>query len=76
MEKAGPEVSYEDGNIGRTLEYGSIVFENVIIEYVALVEGLKHNLLSVSQLTDRDFFWLTFKAHIVKCRINIQRKLF
>ena len=28
---------------------------NVIIENVALVDGLKHNLLSVSQLTDRGY---------------------
>lgn len=52
-EKAGPIVSYGDGNIGQTLGYGSIVIGNVIIEKVALVKGLKHNLLSVSQITDR-----------------------
>jgi len=54
-EKAGPVVSYGDGNIGRTLGYGCIEVGNVIIDNVALVEGLKHNLLSVSQLTDRGF---------------------
>ena len=46
--KAGPAVSYGYGNKGQTLGYGNIIIGNVIIEYVALVEGLKHNLLSVS----------------------------
>ena len=54
-EKAGPAVSYGDGNTGRTLGYGKIEIGNVIIENVALVDGLKHNLLSVSQLTDRGY---------------------
>ena len=54
-EKAGPVVSYGDGNTGRTLGYGKIEIGNVIIENVALVDGLKHNLLSVSQLTDRGY---------------------
>ena len=47
-EKAGPTVSYGDGNKGQTLGYGNIVIGNVIIQNVALVEGLRHNLLSVS----------------------------
>ena len=54
-EKAGPAVFYGDGNTGRTLGYGKIEIGNVIIENVALVDGLKHNLLSVSQLTDRGY---------------------
>ena len=54
-EKAGPVVSYGDGNTGRTLGYGKITVGNVIIQNVALVDGLKHNLLSVSQVTDRGY---------------------
>ena len=54
-EKVGPVVSYGDGNTGRTLGYVKIKVGNVIIENVALVDGLKHNLLSVSQLTDRGY---------------------
>ncbi|KAL8135314.1 hypothetical protein AgCh_010107 [Apium graveolens] len=46
VEKAGPGVSYGDGNMGKTLGYGNINLGNVIIETVALVSGLKHNLLS------------------------------
>ena len=51
--KAGPSVSYGDGNIGQTLVYGNILIENVIIENVALVEGLEHNLLSIIQIADK-----------------------
>ena len=54
-EKVGPVVFYGDGNTGRTLGYGKITVGNVIIHNVALVDGLKHNMLSVSQLTDRGF---------------------
>ena len=50
VEKAGPNVSYGDGNIGKTLGYGNINLGNVIIQSVALVSGLKHNLLSISQI--------------------------
>ena len=52
-EKAGPTVSYGDGNLGQTLGYCNIEIGNVIIEKLALVSGLKHNILSVSQITDK-----------------------
>ena len=50
--KAGPGVTFGDDNKGYILGYGNIKKENVIIEKVALVDGLKHNLLSISQLCD------------------------
>ena len=60
VEKVGPCVSYGDGNIEKTLGYGNINLGNVIIEKVALISGLIHNLLSVSQICDKgyhvDFF--------------------
>ncbi|KAK1399122.1 hypothetical protein POM88_008985 [Heracleum sosnowskyi] len=43
-EKAGPKVSYGDGNIGHTLGYGNINLGSVIITNVALVSGLKHDV--------------------------------
>ena len=55
VEKAGPNVSYGDGNIGKTLGYGNINLGNVIIQSVALVSRLKHNLLSISQICDRRY---------------------
>ena len=50
--KAGPGVTFGDDNKRYTLGYGKIKKENVIIEKVALVDGLKHNMLSISQLCD------------------------
>ena len=62
-EKVGPAVSYGDGNLGQTLGYGNIEIGNVIIEKVALVSGLKHNLISVSQITDRGYHVNFMKNH-------------
>ncbi|KAL8126686.1 hypothetical protein AgCh_013813 [Apium graveolens] len=63
VEKAGPSVSYGDGNIGKTLGYGNINLGNVIIKQVALVSGLKHNLLSISQICDRGYHVDFFEEH-------------
>ncbi|KAL8112866.1 hypothetical protein AgCh_020248 [Apium graveolens] len=63
MEKAGPGVSYGDGNMGKTLGYGNINLGNIIIETVALVSGLKYNLLSVSQICDRGYHVDFFEEH-------------
>ena len=62
-EKAGPAVSYGDGNLGQNLGYGNIEIGNVIIEKVALVSGLKHNLLSISQITYRGYHVNFMKEH-------------
>ena len=61
VEKAGPGVSYGDGNMGKTLGYGNINLGNVIIESVALVSGLKYNLLSVSQFVTEVIMWISLK---------------
>ena len=63
MEKAGPVASYENGNLGQTLGYGNIVVENVIIEKVALVSGLKHNLLNIGQITNRGYHVSFMEEH-------------
>ncbi|KAL8147581.1 hypothetical protein AgCh_005049 [Apium graveolens] len=63
VEKAGPGVSYGDDNMGKTMGYGNINLGNVIIETVALVSGLKHNLLSVSQICDRGYHVDFFEEH-------------
>ena len=62
-EKVGPSVSYGDGNLGKILGYGKIKVGNVIIENVALVAGLKHNLISVSQICDRGYHVNFYKEH-------------
>lgn len=71
--KYGSMVFYGDDNIGRTLGYGNIVFGNVIIEEVALVEGLKHNLLSISQMTARGYH---VDFHEIHCNVIRPTKLF
>jgi len=49
-------VTYGDNNRGRILGVGDIGNDNkVIIKDVLLVEGLKHSLLSISQLCDRGY---------------------
>ena len=52
-ERAGPSITFGDDNKGYTVGYGLISKDNVIIEEVALVDGLKQNLLSISQLCDK-----------------------
>ena len=46
-EKADPMVTFRDDSKGSTLGYGNLKVRNVIIEAIALVDGLKHNLLSI-----------------------------
>ena len=52
-ERADPSITFGDDSKGYTVGYGLISKDNVIIEEVALVDGLKHNLLSISQLCDK-----------------------
>ena len=49
VEKAIPMVTFGDNNKGLTQGYGSLQAGNVIIENVSIVQGLQHNLLSISQ---------------------------
>jgi len=49
-------VTYGDNNRGKILGVGDIGRnDRVIIEDVLLVKGLKHNLLSISQLCDKGY---------------------
>ena len=64
-ERAGPCITFGDDSKGYTKGYGLISKDNVIIEEVALVEGLKHNLLSISQLCDKGFVSLFSKEACV-----------
>ncbi|XP_042983258.1 uncharacterized protein LOC122312662, partial [Carya illinoinensis] len=60
-------VTFEDNSKGKIVGIGKIGNESsLIIEDVLLVEGLKHNLLSISQLCDKGFT-VTFKMD--KCII-------
>ena len=46
--RAGPSITFRDDSKGYTLGYGLISKGNVIIDNVALVKGLKYNMLSIS----------------------------
>ena len=66
VERVGPSITFGDDNKGYTMGYGLISSENVIIESVALVDGLKHNLMSISQLCDRgNEVWFTKEACVI-----------
>ncbi|PXX93212.1 hypothetical protein DF185_23155, partial [Marinifilum breve] len=55
IEKNGPAVTFGDNKRGRTRGYGVISNRNISFDDVAYVEGLKHNLISISQLCDKGF---------------------
>ena len=67
--RAGPSITFGDDSKGFTMGYGLISNGNVIIDEVALVDGLKHNLLSISQLCDKENS-VTFnsEACVVTCK--------
>jgi len=52
----GGTVTFGDDSKGKIIGIGNVKFGNSpLIEDVALVDGLKHNLLSISQLCDKGF---------------------
>jgi len=64
-------VTYGDNNRGKILGIGNIGRNNrVIIEDVLLVKGLKHNLLSISQLCDKRYK-ITFEPD--QCLITVSK---
>ncbi|KAL8125391.1 hypothetical protein AgCh_012907 [Apium graveolens] len=48
---------------GHTLGYGNLIIVKVAIENVALVDGLKHYLLSISQITNRGYHVVFYDSH-------------
>lgn len=55
MKKADPVLTFGDNIKGYTVEYDNLKVGNVIIENIALVEGLMHNLLCISQFYDKGY---------------------
>ena len=49
-------MSFADNSKGRTVGYGKYKIGRIIIEDIAIVEGLQHNLLSVSQFCDKGYY--------------------
>ena len=65
--KDGGSVTFGDNGKGKILGFGNIgTVSTTLIENVLLVDGLKHNLLSISQLCDKGYV-IEFDAS--KCRI-------
>ena len=54
-EKDGGNVNFGDNSKGKVVGIGSIGNSSICINDVLYVEGLKHNLLSISQLCDKGF---------------------
>ena len=66
VERADPSITFGDDMKGCTMGYDLISKENVIIDSIALVDGLKHNLLSISQLCDKgNEVWFTKEACVI-----------
>ena len=53
--KDGGFVTFGDNNKGKIVGIGKIIISDCCIDNVYLVEGLKHNLLSISQLCDKGY---------------------
>ena len=52
--KDGRFITFRDNSKGKIIGIGNVVKEpSLIIENVLLVDGLKHNLLSINQLYDK-----------------------
>jgi len=67
--KQDGHVTYGDNNKGKILGKGTRGNENnLLIHDVVYVEGLKHNLLSISQLYDRGY-QVTFRTNSCEIRL-------
>ncbi|GJV25368.1 hypothetical protein Tco_1378063 [Tanacetum coccineum] len=54
-EESGPKVVFGDNYSGDTEGYGSVNCNGITFTRVAYVNGLKHNLISISELCDANF---------------------
>ena len=75
--KVSGHVTYGDNNKGKILGIGKVrSFSTVEIEDVLLVDGLKHNLLSISQLCDKNLK-VTFEVnHCLICHASTNELVF
>ncbi|GKE42525.1 retrovirus-related pol polyprotein from transposon TNT 1-94, partial [Tanacetum coccineum] len=53
--KSGPKVVFRDDSSGDTEGYGLVNYNGITFTRVAYVNGLKHNLISISQLCDANY---------------------
>ena len=70
----GRDVSFGDNSKGRIIGIGNVGnVSSTLIENVCLVENLKHNLLSISQLCDKGYR-VIFVNQNVLLRIHVMGK--
>ncbi|GKA63215.1 retrovirus-related pol polyprotein from transposon TNT 1-94 [Tanacetum coccineum] len=62
--ESGPKVVFGDNSSGDTEGYGSVNCNGITFTKVAYVNGLKHNLISISQLCDANFKVLFTKTQM------------
>ena len=55
VKKDGPVVTYGHNSKGQTKGFGTIKCKSVEFKNVSYVKGLKHNLVSISQLCDAGY---------------------
>ncbi|GJU22768.1 retrovirus-related pol polyprotein from transposon TNT 1-94, partial [Tanacetum coccineum] len=55
VEQPGPKVVFGDDSTCTTVGYGSIKCNGIVLAKVAFVNGLKYNLISISQLCDANY---------------------
>ncbi|GKA74107.1 retrovirus-related pol polyprotein from transposon TNT 1-94, partial [Tanacetum coccineum] len=53
--ESGPKVVFGDNSLGDTEGYSLVNYNGITFTRVAYVNGLKHNLISISQLCDANF---------------------
>nr|GEU70918.1 hypothetical protein [Tanacetum cinerariifolium] len=53
--ESGPKVVFRDNSLGDTERYGSVNYNGITFIVVSYVNGLKYNLISISQLCDANF---------------------
>ncbi|KAJ9556363.1 hypothetical protein OSB04_010977 [Centaurea solstitialis] len=70
-EERGPAVTFGGNGKGQTRGYGTLTNGVTTFKRVAYVEGLMHNLLSISQLCDKDHK-VSFSKK--KCKVKNRRK--
>ncbi|GKC20994.1 retrovirus-related pol polyprotein from transposon TNT 1-94, partial [Tanacetum coccineum] len=64
LKEPGPKVFFGDDSLGDTKRYGSVNCNGITFTRVVYVNGLKHNLISISQLCDANFKILFTKTQV------------
>ena len=67
VEITDPTITFGDDGKGYTKRYGLIIKDNVLIDEIALLSGLKHNLFNISRVRDK---WFNVKFTQATCVIS------